>query len=420
MTLRSFGLSLIAILAAGCSNAGTYVVLVVDAQPAARSGATTLRIRVSSPDGTLRRDETLALSGVAFPVRVPLTPAGNDASRGWVVDAILYDAVGGGFTSARARGGYEAGATREAGLCVFAGCAGIDCGLCDASACDTCRGAACASATVTLGPMGSAARCPATCLPIETACADRTDDDCDGSVDCADTDCACLDAGPDFDGGPELDAGPTLDAGCAPGGSELGVAGGCSNGIDDDCDRAVDCADADCACVDSGPSCPGFVLENTVALCHDGIDNDCDGVRDCAEGPDCRIAEGPAGCRNALDDDCDGMIDCEELGCAREACGPGGERCCSGVCVDTYGDEANCGACGYACDPARICVRVPDATGGLSGAACRCGVDGDCLRASVCESHDGAMVCNCTVDGDCAGGATCRGQGAAHHSYCGY
>lgn len=52
-------------------------------------------------------------------------------------------------------------------------------------------------------------------------------------------------------------------------------AGNCSDGIDNDCDGDTDSGDADC-----GGTCPGFAIENTLALCTDGLDNDCNGTKD--------------------------------------------------------------------------------------------------------------------------------------------
>ena len=65
----------------------------------------------------------------------------------------------------------------------------------------------------------------------------------------------------------------------------------CSDGADDDCDGLVDCADSDCATLSCGAmgetcdamgacSCPGGTTET---MCGDMTDNDCDGLIDCAD-----------------------------------------------------------------------------------------------------------------------------------------
>ena len=106
----------------------------------------------------------------------------------------------------------------------------------------------------------------------ETLCFDGFDNDCDGDIDCADSDCG-------------------------------GVPENCTNGIDDDCDGFIDCDDPSCGC----PWCPKD--EN----CTNSLDDDCDGLIDCFDVlncsgcPDCPAAA--ENCTNGIDDDCDGAID---------------------------------------------------------------------------------------------------------------
>jgi hypothetical protein len=90
------------------------------------------------------------------------------------------------------------------------------------------------------------------------ACADGLDNDNDGDVDCADSDC---------DGSED----------CTETGDE------CSDGDDNDGDDLVDCADADC---EGNENCT-----ETGAECSDNDDNDGDDLIDCAD-PDC--ADQPA------------------------------------------------------------------------------------------------------------------------------
>src|SRR5690606_28972668 len=64
-------------------------------------------------------------------------------------------------------------------------------------------------------------------------CDDGIDNDGDVWVDCADPDCAGF--------------GPCVNCnGGNPPGPEFGIAA-CTNGLDDDCDGLVDCADEDCS-----------------------------------------------------------------------------------------------------------------------------------------------------------------------------
>ncbi|WP_303721862.1 putative metal-binding motif-containing protein [Malonomonas rubra] len=95
------------------------------------------------------------------------------------------------------------------------------------------------------------------------ACSDGIDNDCDGKIDCADGECS-------------------TDNACNTTQPEV-----CNDGIDNDGDRKVDCADRDCrkdpACTDGGNTGGS---EGKGKTCADGQDNDNDGLVDCAD-PDC-------------------------------------------------------------------------------------------------------------------------------------
>ncbi len=91
----------------------------------------------------------------------------------------------------------------------------------------------------------------------------------------------------------------------------------CDNGIDDDCNGDIDCADDAC-------EVPIFESEN----CDNGVDDDDDGDIDC---DDCHCREDPAcsfetKCTDAIDNDNDGDIDCDDADCA-------GDRACNAVCT---------------------------------------------------------------------------------------
>ncbi len=77
----------------------------------------------------------------------------------------------------------------------------------------------------------------------------------------------------------------------------------CTGGRDEDCDGAIDCADADCV---SSPACEPACRpspENTSAACTNGTDDDCDGTADCADA-DCRAAGVDACFGDYVDSDC--------------------------------------------------------------------------------------------------------------------
>ena len=132
---------------------------------------------------------------------------------------------------------------------------------------------------------------PVNIVPPAENCSDTIDNDSDGQVDCADSDCsddlACT--------------GPVPEV--------------CDDGIDNDFDGQVDCADSDCVAAANCQTPPS-------EICEDGVDNDGDGWIDCADA-DCDGIGicGPEGrfdtCSDGLDNDGDGEIDCADSGCAR-------------------------------------------------------------------------------------------------------
>jgi len=140
--------------------------------------------------------------------------------------------------------------------------------------------------------------CPEVCNP--PACTDADGDgyyaepNCGTSVDCDDHD-------------------PNVN----PGALEI-----CNDGIDNDCDGMIDCADKQCG---SNPVCAPSV---TPEVCDDGIDNDGDGKvdcadRDCRRDPACTVTRGGKSsegkgktCSDGIDNDGDGLIDCADPDCA--------------------------------------------------------------------------------------------------------
>jgi hypothetical protein len=84
----------------------------------------------------------------------------------------------------------------------------------------------------------------------------------------------------------------------------------CDDGLDNDCDGAIDGVDSDC-----GPCTP---TENSESSCFDGQDNDCDGATDGADSDcnACTVTENPeVSCGDGQDNDCDGTTDGADSDC---------------------------------------------------------------------------------------------------------
>ena len=96
----------------------------------------------------------------------------------------------------------------------------------------------------------------------------------------------------------------------------------CSDGIDNDCDGAVDSNDLDCP----QPCVPTQTVELD---CQDGLDNDCNDLTDgddancqvVCEAPGCTITESPEStCDDSIDNDCDGLVDENDADCTSSEC----------------------------------------------------------------------------------------------------
>ena len=197
----------------------------------------------------------------------------------------------------------------------------------------------------------------------ETICADGVDNDEDGAIDCADSDCAD-------------------DPICAA------TAENCVNGADDDGDGAIDCDDSDCA---EHPTCVA-----SEDICDDGLDNDEDGVTDCDDS-DC---DGDPACAEPVEDICDdeldndedGDIDCDDTDCIDDPfCIPPVEICDNGADDDDDGD-IDCEDSDCADDP--ICI--------VGDEDCTNGEDDDEDGLTDCEDDD------CDLDVACE--ELCNGE----------
>lgn len=197
---------------------------------------------------------------------------------------------------------------------------------------------------------------------FELSCNDGQDNDCDNLTDCDDGDCAGVDGCP---------LGRPRETSCLPEDDENnnGLVGCedpdcffsprcrfgeiCGNGVDDDQDGLIDCADSgECgaelcageAGFSSGQGCLFRGDEDGDGLF--GCDDpDCFGVRGCVDTACsntevCQGPRAPEDCSNGLDDDEDGRVDCSDRSCEFSPHCVVGERFCADG-INDDGDESN-------------------------------------------------------------------------------
>ncbi len=352
---------------------------------------------------------------------------------------------------------------------------------------------------------GTCAICPPECGPPVTAeinCADGMDNDCNGTADCADVQCLSLCCGNGRCDPTENHCNCPSDCGTAPG-SEIN----CADGRDNDCDGGMDCADSECFSLpiccgnatcspwENPCNCPGDCGPPAGAetICDDLLDDDCDGLTDCAEltcvgqptvcgdnvctSPpenkcncpnDCGAPLATESCGSfpggLIDDDCNGMIDCNDDHCISVSvplfgstpcgsCGDGRcagcERCggcasCSLDCGPPVTSETNCAdgqdndcngmadcadpqclsvCCGNGtCDPAENSCNCHVDCGCRTGSEINCvdGRDNDCDGLTDCSDPEcqGGTETNCTdgLDDDCNGTTDCADTACCSNS----
>lgn len=152
-------------------------------------------------------------------------------------------------------------------------------------------------------------------------CTNGVDDDADGQIDCADSNCSADPACSICSINGVCGSGEICWNDCP---TETGVA--CmGDGVDNDSDGTVDCADSDCSGV--------AICGGAESVCNDGIDNDLDAMIDCFDSdcsmdPACMggasssmgsmIITAESACSDLMDNDADMLIDCADSDCAMD------------------------------------------------------------------------------------------------------
>jgi len=254
-------------------------------------------------------------------------------------------------------------------------------------------------ALVALACDGEQTKIPEDVPAFEDDCADGLDNDRDGKVDCADRPDCDQDCLPDTetlcDDAEDDDADGLVDCRDPDCVEDEACLEDCTNGTDDDGDSLIDCADTDCQ---GDAAC--------VEDCGDLSDNDRDGLTDCDD-PDCAEAC-VEDCENGVDDDQDGLTDCDDADDCEALC----EEVCDNDIDDDGDDLIDCAddecegepACDEVCDNGR-----DDDVDGLTDCE-----DADCVGDPACDElcangddddFDGLTDCE---DDDCWADPACE------------
>ncbi len=262
------------------------------------------------------------------------------------------------------------------------------------------------------------------CVPAVENCADQLDNDCDGLVDCADTDnCA---------------AG----VGCGTGSDSNGAVcesgqcqeRNCQNRFDDDNDGKSDCAEAFCATaqcdVFPNSKCSidaGACLTPTEADCTDGFDNDGDNAVDCDDSDcnskDCNDQKSCTTKDKCVNSQCVGTTECADAdpnSCNDSSPKATCEAIGGGTCVyPKKPDNAACSdgkACttGDACNASGQCITTTKQCNTPPNTQCYQSMglcsepNGTCNYQPTASGVDCEDADKCTMLDKCDGNGACR------------
>jgi len=214
--------------------------------------------------------------------------------------------------------------------------------------------------------------------PAVEICDNGVDDDCDGDVDCADYDCNGLPGNPND----ENDF------------CEFGYENTCDDEFDNDADILFDCNDLDCAddevCGGSPPGC----IEGETLVCSTGLLGICEiGIETCENGiygaciENISVGSQTEICNDELDNDCDSLTDCDDVESCFEDI-----ACVYCECSSSYLNN---------CDLGEICQESS-----IAGECTGYNFEGETpfYLNGLCISGD----CNCNSDAGCDTGFICN------------
>lgn len=153
---RIFALATIALgtgaLACSCARTATEVIVRVDAEPMSLARVARVRVRVWNEGDEVRLDRVVRVAGdgadTRMPLRIPLVPLDNDASRAWRAHVEAFDEDGRKFNEVRAISTYVADHVFEVRLRLDDLC--VDLLTCAED--ETCRRGTCTDAHVDPAP----------------------------------------------------------------------------------------------------------------------------------------------------------------------------------------------------------------------------------------------------------------------------
>lgn len=317
-------------------------------------------------------------------------------------------------------------------------CAGITCPDPDGDpAFTTCFRGQCTSPSC--GEPGAPA-CPTSQCTVDTDCVPTSAcvvPTCDRGV--------CLQVGDDGACPPTERCDPTLgcvlregvtpDAGQAdasPGDACPTTETACTDGMDDDCDHAIDCADSDCSGIDCDDgltctvtdrcamdgACAGLPMD-----CDDGIACTTDA---CAEGTGCTHTPSDALCMDMAGGHCDAASGCQYPTCSAATC-VAVDACDTATCVGTtctHTPACTTGqtCCGGACHPTACSDGNPCTDDSFDTTTCACrhvNNTAACSDGSACTTGDRCAAGRCAgTTRNCDDGNACTTDGCSAATGC--